>query len=573
MWKDLSMGEKAALMKIAVNSGIHSIDDIVNTYNEYANGGYKPSDSIKKRISTWEGSSMKTNRSFDAEAKDFNASLPQGATSRLSQQQLDGLYSYSYNVGAGNFRKRVKPVLSRYLQGKATSEDVQKAMWASKDNQLRGLAKRRNVERAMFGNGKVAPLSFKNNYPIRNNAINNYALSDSVNNIIYGNIDNMFPVEEPTETYIPPLQKSDFTSILDNESSDTNNYLNDSEIEFTNNNETSSIYDFINSVNNSVPQHYDVYKTFAEGGELDKKPKSNSLGITLDTTSLDAPTLETPMDEIGGTLLSRPVEDETSQPYLKDNNNFSVEPSKINLDNIKTTFPYTRNNFQEAADFYKDDYLYRLKKARPNVTQQDVDDAFNAISTKPYEGLASTAKAGYSRDYNSIILPTKRDMESDYNTEDLVHEYSHGLDAKFGLSSPTNDELFHNLSDSEIEQLRKRRAYDSNLLNNAYTLKYSGQESNLTKRKEQRAVNTELREAIQKQAALKGKKVTREGLDKYIDALPSEDLLKAIESLNTGYTEGMDALYLKYKEKDIKKALKEVAFNNYNNNITGILNG
>ncbi len=570
MWKDLSMGEKAALIKIAVNSGIHSIDDIVNTYNQYKNGGYKPSDSIKKRISTWEGSSMKTNRSFDAEARDFNYSLPQGATSRLTQQQLDGLYSYSYNVGAGNFRKRVTPVLSRYLQGKATSEEVQRAMWASKDSKLRGLAKRRNVERAMFGKGKVPPISFENVNYNRNNTVNNYPLNNDINNIIYGNLDNIFPIEEPEEIYIPPLQKSVFSNNLDTEVVSEGNDLNNQEIDY--NNEPSSIYSFISNVDNTTPQHYDVYKTFAEGGELDKKPKNNSLGITLDSTTLEAPLIEAPMDEIGGTLLSRPVNDETPKPYLKDDTS-NVESSNINIDNVKATFPYTRNNFQEAANFYKDDYLYRLKKARPNVTQQDVDTAFNAISTRPYEGLTSAAKAGYSRDYNSIILPTKRDMESDYNTEDIVHEYSHGLDAKFGLSSPTKDELFHNLSDSEIEQLRKRREYDNKLLNDAYTLRYSGQESNVTKRKEQRAVNTELREAIQRQAALKGKNVARESLDKYIDALPSEDLLKAIESLSTGYTEGIDALYLKYKEKDIKKALKEVAFNNYNNNITGILNG
>ena len=95
---------------------------------------------------------MKTNGSFDEEARDFNASLHKGATSRLSQSQLDGLYNYSYNVGAGNLRKRVIPVLTRYLAGQATIQDVQRSMWASKDNQLRGLAKRRNAERAMLGN-------------------------------------------------------------------------------------------------------------------------------------------------------------------------------------------------------------------------------------------------------------------------------------------------------------------------------------------------------------------------------------------------------------------------------------
>ena len=134
---------------------------IYNSYdniNIYANGGYKPSSSIRRRISNWEGSSMKTNRSFEAEARDFNASLPKGATSRLSQSQLDGLYSYSYNVGAGNFRKRVNPVLTKYLAGQATIQDVQRSMWASKDNQLRGLAKRRNAERAMLGN--YTPMDF-----------------------------------------------------------------------------------------------------------------------------------------------------------------------------------------------------------------------------------------------------------------------------------------------------------------------------------------------------------------------------------------------------------------------------
>lgn len=286
MWKDLSMGERAALIKIAVDSGIHSIDDIVNTYNSYAeggelkditpiratptlkkkswetdeeykerissynkvdtaaiiaenqriieenkrnrqqypkidrildtlgilqntgdfvkfgyntltnnkykDGGYKPSSSIRKRISNWEGSSMKTNRSFEAEARDFNASLPKGATSRLSQTQLDGLYSYSYNVGAGNFRKRVNPVLTRYLAGQATIQDVQRSMWASKDNKLRGLAKRRNAERAMLGN--YTPMDF-----------------GPMSNTTTMMINHYLPETEPIE--IPQLQFNDIINI------------------------------------------------------------------------------------------------------------------------------------------------------------------------------------------------------------------------------------------------------------------------------------------------------------------------------------------------------------------------
>ena len=152
-------------INIYANSGHLDDDEIVlpavnldTETNKYAEGGYKPSSRIKKQITKWEGSTMKVNRSFEDEARDFNYSLPKGATSKLSQQQLDGLYSYSYNVGAGRFRQRVKPVLTKYLNGEATIQDVQKSMWASKDSQLRGLAKRRNVERSMFGGNYQSPL-------------------------------------------------------------------------------------------------------------------------------------------------------------------------------------------------------------------------------------------------------------------------------------------------------------------------------------------------------------------------------------------------------------------------------
>lgn len=150
-WNELSLKDKADYIKESVNNGIYNLSDIRNRYNMYAEGGYKPSESIKKRIINWEGSSMRTNRSFQAEANDFNRVIPSSVRSKLSQQQLDALYSYGYNVGMGNLKKRVLPTLTNYIQGKASNEDVQKSMWASKDNELKGLTTRRNAERSLFG--------------------------------------------------------------------------------------------------------------------------------------------------------------------------------------------------------------------------------------------------------------------------------------------------------------------------------------------------------------------------------------------------------------------------------------
>lgn len=150
-WNELSLKDKADYIKESVNNGIYNLSDIRNRYNMYAEGGYKPSESIKKRITNWEGSSMRTNRSFQAEANDFNRVIPSSIRSKLSQQQLDALYSYGYNVGMGTLKKRVLPTLTNYVQGKASNEDVQKSMWASKDNELRGLTTRRNIERSLFG--------------------------------------------------------------------------------------------------------------------------------------------------------------------------------------------------------------------------------------------------------------------------------------------------------------------------------------------------------------------------------------------------------------------------------------
>lgn len=139
--------------------------DYVNRYernqkalggNLFADGGkkatrYRSSSNIRKQISTWEGSTIRTNVPFDEMDTMFNQVLPEGALEKLSQEQLDGLYSFAYNVGTGRFKTRTAPTLARYLQGNATIEDVKGTMWASGDKKYRGLANRRKKERSMLG--------------------------------------------------------------------------------------------------------------------------------------------------------------------------------------------------------------------------------------------------------------------------------------------------------------------------------------------------------------------------------------------------------------------------------------
>ena len=140
--------------------------------NLYRKGGYAPSKKLQNDIATWEGTEMKRNAPFSEVTKQFNAIIPKNIQARLSTDQLDALYSYGYNVGMGNLKKRVVPTLNAYVNNKASREDVQKSMWASKDNKLRGLTRRRNWERAKFGGGYRTTFTGKGGNPNNNGRIN-----------------------------------------------------------------------------------------------------------------------------------------------------------------------------------------------------------------------------------------------------------------------------------------------------------------------------------------------------------------------------------------------------------------
>lgn len=212
-WNDLTMAEKAEMMKVAVQNGITTLPEIRERYNEFAKGGYIPSDRIKDKITHYEGKAMtgaidplsgkySKNNSFESEAKGFYNALPEDIRDQvLSNPELaDSLYSYSYNVGAGNFKKRVVPTLRRYYQGNATVSDIERSMWASGDSKLRGLQRRRAEERAgvrsaLAGNNPIysTMLSDSENLPFTpfyNEAFNTPLSSYNVPTVT-------LPIEEP----------------------------------------------------------------------------------------------------------------------------------------------------------------------------------------------------------------------------------------------------------------------------------------------------------------------------------------------------------------------------------------
>lgn len=128
---------------------------------------YSPSKSIRKRISDWEGRSMhsptpdtgKINRPFEAEAADFLRVTPQEVIDSLPPEALDAVFSTSYNIGAGNYKKRVVPNLVRLVNGEGTVEDVTNSMYGTNDKKYRGLRARRATERQLFSDAYNAMLA------------------------------------------------------------------------------------------------------------------------------------------------------------------------------------------------------------------------------------------------------------------------------------------------------------------------------------------------------------------------------------------------------------------------------
>ena len=208
-WNELSMAEKAEMMKVAVRNGITTLPEIRQKYNEFAKGGYIPSDRIKDRITHYEGKAMTgaidplsgkygKNNSFESEAKGFYNALPEDIREQVldNPELADSLYSYSYNVGAGNFKKRVVPTLRRYYEGKASVADIERSMWATGDSKLRGLQRRRAEERAGVRSALMGDNSFSSTLPF--NTSEEYPLFTPMNTLSSYSVPEVtLPVDEP----------------------------------------------------------------------------------------------------------------------------------------------------------------------------------------------------------------------------------------------------------------------------------------------------------------------------------------------------------------------------------------
>lgn len=125
----------------------------------------------------WEGSSMKTNNSFENEAYYFNKYLKQaGILDQMSQDELDGLFSLSYNIGSTLFKNRTIPYLVKLYNGTGSVEDVLNHMYGDQDSRphlVKGIAKRRKYEKDLFVKGYKNRISQRDKN-VSSNQTNNF---------------------------------------------------------------------------------------------------------------------------------------------------------------------------------------------------------------------------------------------------------------------------------------------------------------------------------------------------------------------------------------------------------------
>ena len=86
----------------------------------------------------------------------------------MSQDELDGLFSYSYNVGSGTFSKRTLPNLVKLYNGTGSLESVLNSIYGTRDSEpkMSGLRTRRKYEKDLFTKGYNQRINKNKKLPI-----------------------------------------------------------------------------------------------------------------------------------------------------------------------------------------------------------------------------------------------------------------------------------------------------------------------------------------------------------------------------------------------------------------------
>lgn len=184
---------------------------------------FRSSNSMRKRISDWEGESMykpatdtgKVNNPFEVEEAGFWSAIPSDIKPFLTQDMLDALFSTSYNIGSGNFKRRVVPELRKlFIEGTGSVEDVKKSMYGTRDKEagMSGLRTRRAAERQMFEDAFNAkyPKGFTlDRVPYKTTKANSSVKWDGKKSI-QENLESLGVKFIPTSGYRSPKQQSKF---------------------------------------------------------------------------------------------------------------------------------------------------------------------------------------------------------------------------------------------------------------------------------------------------------------------------------------------------------------------------
>ena len=122
---------------------------------------------MQQHIRQWEGSTMRTNKSFASESRKALSRIDPKALDMLSPQQLDSLISYSYHV-PGKYARVIAPLVNRlgsansYQDLKKQEENIARNFHTTSERTNPGLRTRHNFEINNFISGLKQPtMKFK----------------------------------------------------------------------------------------------------------------------------------------------------------------------------------------------------------------------------------------------------------------------------------------------------------------------------------------------------------------------------------------------------------------------------